>query len=63
MKNTFDVPVVFEVEAETAEEAYEHLNRLMRYGFEALLEHERTTWRAIMCWRLARAEMRSDHYL
>lgn len=58
MKNTFNVPVVFKVKAETAEEAYEHIARLMRYGFRALSEHERPTWKAIRHW--ARAEIRSE---
>ena len=57
MKNTFNVPIVFKVKAETAEEAYEHVSRLMHYGLGALSEHERPTWKAIRRW--ARAEIRS----
>lgn len=53
MKQKINIPVVFSVKAENEEEAKEFVNRVLRYGFEAISEHERETWKAIKYWNWA----------
>jgi len=53
MKQTFKIPVVFKVKADTELEAEEFIDRLMRYGFEVISDAERPTWKAIKRWQFA----------
>lgn len=53
MKHNFTVPVVFKVKAESYVDAQLYVDRLMRYGFESISDHERPTWKAIKHWAWA----------
>lgn len=50
MKKKFNIPVVFKVKAESETEAKEYVDRLLRNGFDAIIEYERPTWKAIRHW-------------
>lgn len=49
----FNIPVVFEIKADSEDQAKEFVTRLLRYGFESISEHERQTWKAIRHWAWA----------
>jgi hypothetical protein len=47
------IAVVFSVDAVSREEAEENVDRLLRYGFNALQEYETRTVEALKKWRFA----------
>ena len=48
-----NVPVVFRVKAEDQAKAEEYVARLVRYGFQELMEFEQETVKAIKHWSFA----------